>query len=67
MPFLFLSIASQITDNRSMEEMIYQLKTIGMSDEFCADIRRNYDGDEEGLALLVLYCRAMYDDRREYV
>lgn len=50
-----------------MEEMMYFLKRIGMPDEECKRIREQYRDDLDGLSMYVLYMRAMFDDKREYV
>lgn len=50
-----------------MDEMMKRLEKIGFSPEICEQIRRRYDGDEEGLAKYVLFCIALFDDRHEYM
>ena len=50
-----------------MEDMIAELKQIGLPDDECARVREQYRDDLEGLAMYVLYMRAMFGDRHEYV
>ena len=50
-----------------MNDMIEALKRIGLPDEECERVRRYYADDLDGLAMYVLYMRAMFDDRHEYV
>ena len=50
-----------------MEEMISVLKRIGLPESECARIQDEYRNDLEGLSELVLYMRAILDDRHEYV
>ena len=51
----------------TVEEMIAELARIGMPDRECRRIRAEYRDDLEGLAMYVLYMRAILDDRHEYV
>ena len=66
-PVRVLSVWHEKRDNIAMDEMLKYLKTIGLSDEQCAEIREKYDGDLDGLTEYVLICVAHYDDRHEYV
>lgn len=50
-----------------MEEMIGTLKRIGLPDDEIKRIREQYRDDIDGLAAYVLYMRAMFDDKHEYV
>lgn len=50
-----------------MEEMLKTLEKIGFTPDVCEQIRRRYDGDEDGLTRYVLFCIALFDDRHEYV
>lgn len=49
-----------------MDDMILTLKHIGLPDEECNRLREYYRDDLDGLAMYVLYMRAMFDDFREY-
>lgn len=49
-----------------MEEMICALKKIGLSEAECNQIREKYRDDSSGLALFVLFMRAMFDDVGQY-
>lgn len=49
-----------------MEEMIKTLERIGIPEEQCEGIRRNFDGDLDRLTYYVLFCMAMFDDRNQY-
>ena len=50
-----------------MNDMIAVLKRLGFDDHECERIREQYRDDLDGLAMYVLYMRAMFDDRHEYV
>ena len=50
-----------------MEEMIGTLKRIGLPDDEIKRIREQYRDDIDGLAAYVLFMRAMFDDKHEYV
>lgn len=50
-----------------MDEMMAVLKRIGIPDSECARIREYYRNDLDGLAEYVLYMRALFDDRHEYM
>lgn len=50
-----------------MEEMLGILKDIGLPECERDRIRDQYRDDLEGLAMYVLYMRAILDDRHEYV
>ena len=47
--------------------MIDTLKRIGVPDSECNRLREQYRDDLDGLAMYVLYMRAILDDRHEYV
>ena len=49
-----------------MEEMIAALKQIGLPDDECKHIQDEYRNDFDGLAMFILYLRAILDDRHEY-
>ena len=50
-----------------MNEMIAVLKRLGIDENECNRIREQYRDDLDGLAVYVLYMRAMFDDQHEYV
>lgn len=50
-----------------MDKMIATLEQIGVPLAECRRIRKAYRNDPDGLAMYVLYMRAVLDDRREYV
>ena len=50
-----------------VDEMIATLKRIGVPDSECNRLREQYRDDLDGLAMYVLYMRAILDDRHEYV
>lgn len=50
-----------------MDEILATLRAIGIPQTECEKIKNEFDGDMDALSLYYLYCRAMYDDRREYV
>lgn len=50
-----------------MEKLLKTLLDIGMPDAEVQRIREYYKYDEAGLRDYVLYIRAMFDDRHEYV
>lgn len=47
--------------------MLKTLVKIGFPADQCDRIREHFDGDSEGLRRYVLYCRALFDDRHEFV
>lgn len=49
-----------------MEEMIGTLQRMGLSDDECKRIREQYRDDLDGLAVYVLFMRAMLDDFGQY-
>lgn len=50
-----------------MEEMITILCRIGLSADEVARIKEQYLDDLDGLKRYVMYMRAMFDDRHEYL
>jgi hypothetical protein len=50
-----------------MEELIRTLELIGVSADECALIRAYYGNNIDSLREHVLYMRALFDDRHEYV
>ena len=54
-------------DNMGMEEMIKTLRRIGLPGEEIERIKAYYRNDLDGLKCYVLYMRALFDDRHEYV
>lgn len=57
----------EMRDNYAMEEMMKHLETIGLPAEERERVRARYRDDPEGLRRYVLYMRAAYDDRHEYL
>lgn len=49
-----------------MDEIIDMLLEIGLPGEACRCVRREYDGDPDGLTFFALYMRAALDDRHEW-
>ena len=49
------------------EEIISELKQIGIPADCCERILQCYDGDMKGLKEYALYCIALFDDRRDYL
>lgn len=68
----FVSKFSVFSDNygkkgvNTMDDMILTLKQIGLPDDECNRLREYYRDDLDGLAMYVLYMRAMFDDFRDY-
>lgn len=54
-------------DNIGMDQMIETLVKIGLPASEIERVKRYYGNDMDGLRNYVLYMRAMFDDRREYV
>ena len=50
-----------------MDDMIATLKRIGLPEDECNRIRECYRDDLDGLAMYVLYMRAILDDQHEYI
>ena len=49
-----------------MDEMIGTLRRIGLPEDECIRIREQYRDDLDGLAVYVLFMRAMFDDENQY-
>lgn len=47
--------------------MLQTLEQIGIPKDQRDAIRRNYNGNLDDLAMYVLVCMAMFDDRHEYL
>ena len=66
-PHRVLSIALEICDNLPMNELIETLVKIGLPTAEIERVKHYYQNDVYGLSEYVLYMRAMFDDRHEYV
>ena len=66
-PLFVLSITALFCHNLAMEQLLKTLSESGMPDAEVQRIREYYRNDEAGLRDYVLYIRAMFDDRHEYV
>lgn len=64
---VFLQIIVSVRGVNIVEEMIATLKRIGVPADECDRVREYYANDLDGLAEYVLYMRAIFDDRHEYV
>ena len=62
-----MSFRWPLCDNICMEQMIDTLKRIGLPPEEIARVTTYYGSDMDGLRQYVLYMRAMFDDRHEYL
>lgn len=62
-----LLIESEIWDNKAMDDLIEMLVKIGLPAAEIERVKRYYGNDIDGLSEYVLYMRAMFDDRHEYV
>ena len=49
-----------------MDEMIGTLRRIGLPEDEVKRIREQYRDDLDGLAVYVLFMRAMFDDENQY-
>ena len=49
------------------EQLIQRIKNIGFTADYCDFLREQYRDDIEGLASLLMYFIAMFDDRHEYI
>ena len=47
-----------------MEELISRLLEIGFSSDTCERIQRRFAGDDDGLKRYVVYCVALFGDRK---
>ena len=63
----FFQIIVSVRGVNEVDEMIDTLKRIGVPDSECNRLREQYRDDLDGLAMYVLYMRAILDDRHEYV
>ena len=50
-----------------MNEMIEMLADIGLPAAEIERVKRYYENDLDGLSVYVLYMRALFDDRHEYL
>lgn len=66
-PHRVLSIALEICDNLTMNELIETLVKIGLPAAEIERVKHYYGNDIDGLNAYVLYMRAMFDDRHEYL
>ena len=62
-----LLIVPEKWDNLPMEQMIETLQRIGLPAAEIERVKRYYGNDIDGLSNYVLYMRAMFDDRHEYL
>lgn len=62
-----LSNPAQKWDNLPMNELIETLKRIGLPAAELERVKRYYKDDLDGLRQYVLYMRALFDDRHEYL
>ena len=53
--------------NFGMEVLIKHLEEIGLPAAEIERVKRYYGNDIDGLSEYVLYMRAMFDDRHEYI
>ena len=54
-------------DNMDMEQMIEILKSIGLPADEITRVSAYYGSDIDGMKQYVLYMKAMFDDRHEYI
>jgi hypothetical protein len=54
-------------DNLPMNELIKTLQQIGLPAAEIERVKRYYGNDIDGMRQYVLYMRAMFDDRHEYM
>lgn len=66
-PFSALLNTRRKTDNLAMDDLIEMLVKIGLPAAEIERVKRYYGNDIDGLSAYVLYMRAMFDDRHEYV
>lgn len=67
MPFRFISEGLLFLYNFDMEELLKRLEEIGLPVTEIERVVRYYGNDIDGLSEYVLYMRAMFDDRHEYL
>ena len=57
----------KIVTSKEFEQLIARIKDIGFAPDYCDSIQEQYRDDIDGLADLVRYLAATFDDRHEYV
>ena len=62
-----LSNSARKWDNYPINELIETLKRIGLPAAEIERVKRYYGNDIDGMRQYVLYMRAMFDDRNEYM
>ena len=62
-----LSLRRCSWDNMGMEQMIETLKRIGLPADEITRVTAYYGSDTDGMKQYVLYMKAMFDDRHEYL
>lgn len=62
-----LSLCQEMTDNRGMNELLQTLEKIGLPADEVQRVAECYRDDEDGLTRYVLYIKALFDDRHEYI
>jgi hypothetical protein len=67
MPLGFISGGPLFLYNFGMEELLKRLEEIGLPAAEIERVKRYYANDIDGLSEYVLYMKAMFDDRHEYV
>lgn len=67
MPPDFISGGLLFLYNFGMEVLIKHLEEIGLPAAEIERVKRYYGNDIDGLSEYVLYMRAMFDDRHEYI
>ena len=66
-PACDLSHRRCLWDNIGMDQIIETLVKIGLPASEIERVKRYYGNDMDGLRNYVLYMRAMFDDRHEYL
>jgi hypothetical protein len=66
-PVRVLSERGQKWENLAMDDLIEMLVKIGLPAAEIERVKRYYGNDFDGLSAYVLYMKAMYDDRHEYL
>lgn len=66
MPVLFISDGLLFLYHYGMEELLERLEQIGFTHETCERIQERYEGDDEELRRYVMFCIAIFDNRRVY-
>ena len=67
MPLDFISSGPLFLYTFVMEELLKRLEEIGLPVTEIERVKRYYGNDIDGLSKYVLYMRAMFDDRHEYL